>query len=228
MFDKKLIAEQILTRMKAALEVEQDKQLANHFGHTQTTVINWRNRGTIPIDQCIQLALEKGTSLDWLILGRGSELGAASDTEHFVNSAFARNNGIVEVPLIDIRDPEALEDPSRVLGFISFPQDWIESQGLQKKHLFVLTNIDDSMTDTLKSGDIVLVNSFQKPAAEPSDGVFLIRVGSKLRIRRLQTLTDGSLRVLTDNRLFADETIPADKIHQVEIIGHCHWRGGLI
>jgi len=70
MTDRSLLAEQIINRMKSTLKVTMDKDIAAHFDIKQASVHNWRKRGTLPFEQCVQLALEKGISLDWLIIGR--------------------------------------------------------------------------------------------------------------------------------------------------------------
>src|SRR5680860_432708 len=95
MTDKSLLAEQMIDRMKSVLKVTMDKDIATHFDIKQASVHNWRKRGTVPFEQCVQLALEKGISLDWLIIGR-NENGQA---ECF---AVTQDDEYSEIPLYDI------------------------------------------------------------------------------------------------------------------------------
>lgn len=50
----------ILTRMKDVLGMERDKDVAAYFGVNPQLIYNWKARGSIPLDQCVKLRLEKG------------------------------------------------------------------------------------------------------------------------------------------------------------------------
>lgn len=61
----------IIQRMKEALDISTDAELAAALGVGSTAVSNWRKRNSIPYDDCMNLAMEHSVSLDWMILGRG-------------------------------------------------------------------------------------------------------------------------------------------------------------
>lgn len=220
--DKGLLAESIVSRMKSVLGVKMDKDVAAYFGIKQASVHNWKARGSVPYEQCVQMAMSKGVSLDWLILGKdddghqNEELGAV-----FVDPAY------IEVPLYDIQasaGPGKLFDQEFIKSYRKFRRDWIASEGLYEKDLLCLEISGDSMDGTLSDTDVVLVNK----AKRTPDGVFVLRVGDDLRVKRLQKLTDGSLRVSSDNEMYAPEVILLENLNQVEIIGHCHSRSGRV
>lgn len=60
------------------------------------------------------------------------------------------------------------------------------------------------------------------------DGVFAVRIGDALRIKRLQTLTDGGLLVSSDNPMYHPETINPENLNPVEIVGQCYWQDGWV
>ena len=63
------------------------------------------------------------------------------------------------------------------------------------------------MIPSLTSGDIVLVNH----AKRNGDGVFVVRMGNALRVKRLQWLANGDLRISSDNPIYQTEQItPAE------------------
>lgn len=62
----------ILDRCRAVLGVESDADLGRHFGKPRTTVSNWRQRGTVPLEELVQLHDERGVDLSWLLTGQGS------------------------------------------------------------------------------------------------------------------------------------------------------------
>lgn len=222
----------IMERMKALTGLTSDYALAKRFGKSTSAIHNWRKRGTIPIDECIQLSVEYNVSLDWLVLGRED----TADTPPSVSLVYSepadgevryQHQDYAGVPLYDIEAAAGsgrLFDDEQVISHLSFRQDWITQEGLHLKDLVVIRVRGDSMEGTLKNGDTVLVN---KALTRP-DGVFLIRVGDELRIKRLQRLSDGSLRLSSDNTHYAPEIIHPDALGNVHIIGHCHWHSGRV
>ncbi len=221
MTDRSRFGEQIINRMKSVLGVSMDKEVAEYFDIKQASVTNWRKRGTIPIEQCIQLSLQKGVTLDWLLLGHGE--GEISDEA----AAYAVDNEYTEVPLYDIEASAgngSLFDHELIESYLKFRNDWLTREGLQKKNLVAIRVSGDSMDGTLSDGDAVLIDTSRKKP----DGVFVIRIGDSLRIKRLQKLTNGSLLVSSDNDMYRSEEIPMENLDQVEIIGQCYWRAGRV
>lgn len=62
----------IIDRMQIAANVSTDIALSAYFGRGKSTAGGWRNRNTVPFDECVILAKRKGISLDWLLLGLGT------------------------------------------------------------------------------------------------------------------------------------------------------------
>ncbi len=221
MLDKKSIGLKVLTRMKRILDVEKDKEVAEHFGLGTQAVYNWKMRGTIPVEQAILLALEKGVSLDWLLLGIGDGEPVPGHT------GLGADRDYTEVPLYDIEASAgdgSFFDQEQVSSFLKFRNDWLKREGLHQKDLVAIRVSGDSMDGTLADGDTVLIDRSKKKP----DGVFAIRIGESLRIKRLQMMTDGSIRLSSDNAMYQPEVIHPENLNQVEIVGQCYWRGGRV
>lgn len=221
MTDRSRLGEQIINRMKDVLGVAMDKDVAEYFGIKQASVTNWRKRGTIPIEQCIQLRQSRGVSIDWLLLG----LGEGQIDETYVSSIDDPN--YTEVPLYDVEASAgngSFFDQEQISSYLKFRNDWMTREGLHQKDLVAIRVAGDSMDGTLADGDTVLIDrSKNKP-----DGVFAIRIGDSLRIKRLQKMADGSLRVSSDNPMYQPEVIHPENMNQIEIIGQCYWRAGRV
>lgn len=67
-----LTAGPVIDRMRQVIGVKTDIALGAYFGLGTSAVSNWRQRSTMPFDECVILSIRKGVSLDWLILGIGS------------------------------------------------------------------------------------------------------------------------------------------------------------
>jgi hypothetical protein len=65
-------AQDVIDRMRHLFGVESDGDLARILELPRSTVGNWRARGSVPYSICVDLAAEKGVSLDWLLMGVGS------------------------------------------------------------------------------------------------------------------------------------------------------------
>lgn len=222
MTDRSRFAERIISRMKSVIDTDMDKDVAAYFGIKQASVHNWRKRGTIPYDQCVEMSQKTGVSLDWLILGSGSD-----EPIKKVSGAPVVDLDYTEVPLYDIEASAghgSLFDDERVTSYLKFRNDWLTREGLHSKDLVAIRVTGDSMDGTLADGDTVLIDRSRKKP----DGVFAIRIGEALRIKRLQQMTDGTLRVSSDNPMYQPEHIHPENLNQVEIVGQCYWRGGRV
>jgi transcriptional regulator with XRE-family HTH domain len=64
-------ADEIIRRMRQVYNVKRDTELAQELGLSKAAPSNWRQRNSPPYEVCVEIAREKGISLDWLIFGVG-------------------------------------------------------------------------------------------------------------------------------------------------------------
>ena len=225
----------ILGRAKEAIKAKSDYELAQKLDVTTAAISGYRKRKSLPLEQCLKIAERTGVSLDWLILGKGEmrDLSgvaqAAGRVPRPAGRAEQQDNGFVGVPLYDT--PAAagygcLFEAEHVIQQVPFEAAWLAREGLHRKDLACLPIKGDSMTPGLIDGDIVLLNR----ARREGDGVFVLRLGEALRIKRLQWLADGSLRISSDNALYKEEILDLAKLSadQFEIIGMVHTKIGRV
>ncbi|WP_269078960.1 S24 family peptidase [Litchfieldella anticariensis] len=82
----------------------------------------------------------------------------------------------------------------------------------------------DSIGETLRDGDLDLVDRSHRT----TDGVFLLRMGEELRIKRVQRVAGGALILISDNEHYQPELIKPEDMRDVEILGRCEVRLGKI
>lgn len=71
----------IIQRMRQVYGAKNDSALANELNLAVSAPSNWRQRNSPPFGICVDIAAEKGISLDWLIFGIGDmHLGVRSGT----------------------------------------------------------------------------------------------------------------------------------------------------
>ena len=66
-----MATEDILLRMREAIDAKNDSQLASYLGTTSSVISNWRARDRRPLSECEKISIETGVSMDWLLTGQG-------------------------------------------------------------------------------------------------------------------------------------------------------------
>ena len=64
-------AASVLDRLHQVFGVKNDNQLGDALQVNRSTLGNWRSRDSVPYTVCVDVALERGISLDWLLTGEG-------------------------------------------------------------------------------------------------------------------------------------------------------------
>lgn len=72
----------VLDRLHKVLGVKNDSQLCEVINASRSTVGSWIARDSVPYAICVEIALSRGVTLDWLLTGEGpmrrGEVGAVS------------------------------------------------------------------------------------------------------------------------------------------------------
>jgi hypothetical protein len=64
-------AANVLDRLQELFEVDTDSALADAMAINRQTLGSWRSRDRVPYEECVNLAIQQGVSLDWLLIGEG-------------------------------------------------------------------------------------------------------------------------------------------------------------
>lgn len=219
----------VVDRMRAVLGLDSDMQLAKSLGRAGSSVSNWRVRGNVPVDECIRFAAAHDISLDWLILGKTSAPITASTSPQPIDSGMS-TDPMADYTPVDMYDIEAAAgsgsffEHENVEATLYFDTAQLEAEGLRPDRLIGAKVRGDSMNDTLRSGDRVIVDRSHRTP----DGVFLLRICDELRIKRVQRVAGGALMLISDNPVYEREMIRPEEMGNVEIIGRCCLRIGSI
>lgn len=212
-----------IDRAKEALNVSSDYELAKILGITHSAVAGYRRReNSLPLAQCLKVSELTGKTLDWLILGKGSDTDTAS------KKSVTSIPNVVLVPLYDVPVSAgygSFFDSENIIQQIPFDAEWLDREDLIADRLACLPIEGDSMSPGLKTSDIVLVDLTH----QRGDGVFVLRLNGALRIKRLQWLADGRLRISSDNPIYEMEYVdPNTPPDDFAIIGFCHTKIGRV
>jgi hypothetical protein len=219
MREKKVLIQEIIDRMKEVVGVSKDVELAEAIGASRSSPAVWKIRERVPYSECLALADKFGVSLDWLLLGRVAPGVEEPEIHLHPDAAPPVSDQYVEIPAFDM--------PSFIEGEIAqqsirAPKAWITGEGVNLDDTIAMRIPGNCMSPTIADGEVVLVD--RRP--RDIDGVFVLRVGESLRLRRVQRMHGGALHLLCDNPLYATEAIGADQADAVDFIGYCfgHFR----
>ncbi|EAQ4908701.1 helix-turn-helix transcriptional regulator [Citrobacter freundii] len=99
----------VLLRLMSLFNVDSDSELARALNVNRQTLASWRKRDSVPYSICINIAEERGISLDWLLTGKGEEevLNVEPATEIFSQA------DLKMLELLNQLDPEVRRDLMR-------------------------------------------------------------------------------------------------------------------
>ncbi|WP_158935286.1 helix-turn-helix domain-containing protein [Burkholderia sp. S171] len=214
MNDKKLVIQAIVDRMKVVVGVSKDVELADALGVSRSQVAVWKIRDRMPLSECVTIAEQHKVSLDWLVLGRGQP--GIEEPESALQSANiqAGPDSYKEIPAFDLAG--FLDDGKPQLA-VRLPCEWLRDEGICDGDLFALRMQGSSMAPTMVTGDVLLVDRQDREI----DGVYVVRFADSIRVRRVQRMHDGALKLMNDNPNYPCETLDANQAEQVEFIGYC-------
>lgn len=112
-----------------------------------------------------------------------------------------------------------------VEDLLAFKREWITRELRAGPENLALIHVQgESMVPTLNPGDVILLERYARP--HMSDGIFVIRMGEALLVKRLQFLPEGELRVSSDNPAYRSFAVnlrtPGEDF---QIIGRVVWAG---
>ncbi|EML2646401.1 MULTISPECIES: helix-turn-helix transcriptional regulator [Enterobacteriaceae] len=99
----------VLLRLMSLFNVDNDSELARVLNVNRQTLASWRKRDSVPYSICINIAEERGVSLDWLLTGKGEE--EVSKVESVTQSFSQADLKMLE--LLNQLDPEVRRDLMR-------------------------------------------------------------------------------------------------------------------
>jgi phage repressor protein C with HTH and peptisase S24 domain len=110
----------------------------------------------------------------------------------------------------------------QIVDYVALKTEWLSRRiGIDPKSLILVEAVSDSMTPTIDQGDLVLVD-LRDPHFR-HDGIYVLRAGGDLSIKRIQRRPDGKLIIRSDNAAYEPTVVAADSIN---VVGHAIWIAG--
>ena len=116
-------------------------------------------------------------------------------------------------------------DTEEVEDLLAFKQDWITRElRASPDNLSLIYVQGESMMPTLNPGDVIRIE--RNLQRNTSDGIYVIRMGEALLIKRLQFLPEGEINVTSDNEAYQPYRVSLNNdAESFDIIGRVVWAG---
>lgn len=175
-----------------------------------------------------------GINTNWLLTGEGDMFSTAASHQLQQSQPAPYlgedGGGYVAVPLYSNVQASAgagaLVGEEVADGFMRFSEDWLRVElGVRLRDLYMIRASGDSMEPTFRSGDVLLVD---RRAINPDrEGIYIMRSGASLLVKRLQLLPGRRVRVSSDNPLYQPYELLVSELNDddVVVIGRVVWSG---
>ncbi|HZU62418.1 MAG TPA: LexA family transcriptional regulator [Novosphingobium sp.] len=145
-----------------------------------------------------------------------AELGGGQEISH----GPGRWVDVARLALDASAGPGAVPQGEAAVGILRFSAAWLRAQGLDPAQVAAMAVAGDSMEPTLRDGDEILVDRRRRPLR---DGVYVLRRGDSLLVKRVAASGAGRLLLISDNPAYPPIDLPAG---EVVPIGRVVWKGG--
>jgi phage repressor protein C with HTH and peptisase S24 domain len=111
-----------------------------------------------------------------------------------------------------------------VVDHLAFKRSWIaQTLGLDPLHLALIDARGDSMSPTIESGDLLLLDT--RKCGAKSEGIYVINLSGALLVKRLRMKLSGTVEVMSDNPKYSSESISGSELDRLILVGRVVWHG---
>ena len=166
--------------------------VAELFGVSQNTAANWLKGDGVPeLSRLPEIADALGTTIEQLLVG-DRETGSQAIDERYV---------MVDMHGDDSPEGHAWYTLPESLRAIGLPND-----------IRMLQIDNDDMAPYVNRGDVVIYDPRVKRIQ--ANGIYVLRIGERYAVRRVQRGVRGNVRLICDNPAFGDEALDASEFSE--------------
>lgn len=203
-------------RVRSLMGESSERKFAQLIGMSQSSLSAVLTGNRPSVDKVAAIAQATGTNLTWLATGEGDIHDNALPSSTFI--------------MVPTFETHSSRDSDQLLQELPFDQHVPFSRAYLSRHLsrcnpenlIIIHAKGDSMEPTVKSDDLVMIDTGDK-SLDP--GLFVCERGRQITIKRL--VPEGNqIRVLYDNTAkYWPYVIPESDYDQLNIIGAVVWVG---
>lgn len=208
-------------RLLIAIGRQSLRAFSQKTGATEGLLRKYLKHQTLPgLEKLLAISQASGYRVEWLATGQGPQQGQSTEPDNLPSPE----------PLVmqyQMRPgPETLIQSGSLTGLWAkaFRRVYLPGgKEARPQDLLLLEVDDDAMAPTFSPGDEVLID--RTLASGPlRDGVYLLRVGGALALRRVQLAPNRALRLISDHPAYAMDVIePGPHAPPWAVLGRVIW-----
>lgn len=111
---------------------------------------------------------------------------------------------------------------AELAGVMAFDRAWLREHLGRDGGGFVSVSVSgDSMEPVLSDGDSIIVDTLVDRV--DASGIYVIRVGVDLLVKRVHRRLDGALVISSDNAKYPPDELPASRAGELRVVGRLVW-----
>jgi phage repressor protein C with HTH and peptisase S24 domain len=211
-------------------------RLARAMGVSPSAFRKWlRGEAEPSRERLIALADAAKVSIAWLATGEGPEPVFDTPEDTSARGRFAPAEGIDASQFILLPKAPAAASAGAMTPlaarndseYIAFRHDWVRSElGIDPEDLILEIAVGESMTPTIRGGDLLLVDTTDR--IFNNFGIYVLEILGERIVKRVQRKLDGSLVLISDNATYEADQVPPGQVKDVIVVGRVVWAGGAI
>jgi phage repressor protein C with HTH and peptisase S24 domain len=194
------------------------------------------------LDKLVAIAEAGGVTLDWLARGVGQRYmppAGFSEPDFVAYTGYgnliaveAKGHAPSDFALVPRLDIQASAGNGRIaiheepLEYLAFQADWLRRRGVNPDAARILTARGDSMEETIRDGDVLLVDTSVNRIRDNS--IYVVVYGDMVLVKRIHGRMNGSLQLISDNPRYPAEEVSAGEVDHLNIAGRVMWFGRTI
>ncbi len=161
--------------------------------------------------------------------GSLSQSRMGSDIKDYSAGSGSTMEAFAHIPLFDVKASAgngSVIHEEEETDSLMFKREWIYNElHSSPANLYLIYVEGESMEPSLRPGDVILVDHTDNIAKR--DGIYVIRMGESLLVKRLQRLPNHRLKVTSDNPAYEpfEISLDFDLQNELSIIGRVVWSG---
>ena len=201
---------------------------AEELGIHKNSLGHYERGNRVPDAAVLLKLVEMGFSANWVLTGEGSK-DAKESREALIQDIGKLRKLDEEFALIPGYNVQVAaghgslagdESPTRELAF---RRKWLRYRGLHEQDLALVFAKGDSMEPTISDNETVMVDTSERKLRDGH--IYVIRNGDHLLVKRIQTLWNDGVQLLSDNKEYPPQEISSSDLDALEVIGKVVWVG---
>lgn len=213
-------------RLRESIGDQSVNAFAKKCGIGESSIRNYLSDKVPGADTALKLADAAGVDFEWLVSGRGTKASSRVEYAPTIVQTVSDLPGFTLVPRLDVRASAgngSLTYGEDTLDYLAFQEGWLRSRGVNPVAARVITATGDSMEETIRDGDVLLVDTSIDRVKD--NAIYIVNYGDVVLVKRVHRRFNGSLQLISDNPRYPSEDVSAGEVDLVSIAGRVMWFG---